>query len=151
MANLSHPIQLSFPGETTPRVQKNFHRAFTTDIGLTYFHVKTSLQRYSNAMFMIEAEGYNYGRQQPIKCSWCGYLYDLQASPLISTGASSPYDGMTAHGLYLSSDNYLVLRGFASEFYFAGFNLSAFQMNPTNAYPVTALTSAFNNNSGNFY
>ena len=56
-------------------------------------------------MFMIEAVGDSYGGGLPIRCAWVGYSYSYLANP----GTQNIYSGISADGVYVSTDNYICI------------------------------------------
>lgn len=112
-----------------------------------YLHLKTNIPKNSNRMFMIEAVGYNYGQGQNIRCAHCGYPYSGSGT-IISSQSSTLYPGMTADGLYYSSDDYVVLRYNTSSTYYWGCTWNAYSANPSaNGHQVEVL--AFSGTAGN--
>lgn len=125
---------------TSPVYQRAFYWFNTTSGDPLYIHLKTNITKDSNCMFYIEAEGYNYGRGQPSLCSWTGYTYSGTGT-IINISLTNFYPGMNADGLYYSSDNYVVLRAYASTNYYNGFILNAVMANP-NGFGVAVSISA---------
>lgn len=120
----------------------------TTDTGAYYIHFKTNLPTSSNKIATIEALGYNYGTSQPVRCAWGfygsgGIAYDRGKE----TASNS---GLTAHGIYASSDGYVCIRGYTPQIYFIGFILNS-HTGSAYTFDVSILASAHNTNSGNHY
>lgn len=91
-----------------------------------YIHIKTNITWNSEMMPAIEAVGHNFGAQQAIRCQWSCYTYNQSPSAPYSIGLHNVYGGLIAHGVYYSSDGYLVLRGYHSgSMYHFGFTLNA--------------------------
>lgn len=154
MANL-RPTKFSSGvnfGSTTTwhNVQRDFGRCMSTANGAGYFHIKTSIPYQSDAMWMIEAVGYAYGVSQSIRCAWTGYSYSAQ-STIYQPAQFQAYPGLVADGQYYSTDNYVVLRAYTSSTYFAGFNLTAYQLNPSNVFNMSMVSFDVNSNAGAFY
>lgn len=123
--------------------------SFSSGASQTYIHIKTNITA-SNIMYNITAEGYNYGTGAPIKCDWVGYYYFNGAH--YNVNQHTYYTGMTANGQYISSDNYIVLRGSFTSSYYIGFVLDALFCNPTgNSFDFSVQGYALNNTSGAHY
>lgn len=120
------------------------HRFYGGD---SYFHYKTNIALSTYIMVMIEAVGYSYGANQSIRSSWVFYSYSHLANP----GVQDVYGGMNAHGVYVSSDNYVCIRAYCPS-YFSGWTFNAYCVNPagynTN---ISFLASVQTSNSGNYY
>jgi hypothetical protein len=132
--------------KVTYGVQHDFyqHRFYGGD---TYFHYKTNIQLATYIMFMIEAIGYAYGANSPIRASWVGYSYDYLANPNTAT----VYGGLSAHGVYVSSDSRICIRANAAS-YFSGWCFNAYTLNPTGyGHNVQFTAVSQNANSGNYY
>jgi hypothetical protein len=98
-------------------------------------------------MAMIEAVGYNYGTAAPIRCAWNMYSYDYQ----ISNTQNSAYNGMSAHSIYVSSDNFYVIVGYASSLYYCGFTLNVYNTAGGGFGFLTQITSAAQTSSTSHY
>jgi len=99
-------------------------------------HIKTNIKVHSNVMFRIAIEGYNYGVAAAINSDTVGYPY------VNYTCTGSAQNNNYANGVsishYCSSDGYVVVKLTAGSFYYVGFTMSAFTLNPTgNAFDVT--------------
>ena len=104
--------------------QLAIYNHFTTAQGSAYIHLKTNQYKTYNQITTIEGTGYNYGTGKPIKCRWSFYAYNnLLYDKGTTTDSSS---GVDAHGMYLSSDGYAVIRAYASSVYFLGLMLNAY-------------------------
>lgn len=153
MATLLGPTKISSTMDSYNRVQMHFFRYSPGDVdagaGDYYIHLKTNIPRYSSAMYMIEAVGYNYGIGQSIRCAWTGYMYNDPGYTVYAPNQFQGYPGLTAHGQYVSSDNFLVLRATAATLRWPSFTLSAYQMNPVPVIdPVRITATAANLTSG---
>lgn len=115
--------------------------------GNNYFHYKTNIALSTYTMVMIEAIGYAYGANQSIRSSWVFYSY----SYLASAGVADVYGGLNAHGVYVSSDNYVCIRAYCAS-YFSGWMFNAYTLCPAgyNA-DVSFIASVQTDNSGNYY
>lgn len=116
-----------------------------------YIHIKTNWPRNNNAMCMIEADGYAYGMGQIVKASWCAYAYH-ETGTLLNIGLAS-LGGITAHGIYYSTDNFVVLRAFASSIYYTGFVLNSYNTAPSGSpgFRLAVVAIATNGTSGNHF
>ena len=113
-----------------------------------YVHFKTSAPVSQERIFMIEAEGYNYGTGTPILCAWGIY----------TTGATAVHKGLTSasglmpDGVYGSSDGYACIRAYnASSLYYAGWTLTAYGNPYYMPSTLSILAVNQNSNSGNYY
>lgn len=153
MANLA-PVKIVLPNfyPAHNRVDLNFFRWGTYSPNTTYIHIKTNIVRYSSVMYMIEAIGYNYNLSQSIQCAHVGYTYSLAPNTIYNAGQFQAYNGLTAHGQYLSSDDFVVLRFFAADCTYAAFSLNCYQTNPVAATVSPQVTAiVLNNTSGVHY
>ena len=153
MANLA-PTKIVLPNfyPAHNRVDLNFYRHGATFSGTTYIHVKTNFPRYGSQMYMIEAIGYNYGVAQSIQCAFVGYTYNSPGAVITNGGQSQAYPGLTAHGQYLSTDDFVVLRFFATDCTYAAFSLNCYQANPIGASISPQVTAiVLNNTAGAHY
>ena len=123
----------------------------TTSSTPLYIHMKTNMAKGNYVMATIEAEGYNYGTGLPIKCAWCFYSPGWDPSNLYSVGTANYYSGMSADGVYLSTDGYVVIRAYAGGQYFNGFVLNSFTMSPIGAYDISITGATQTSNTGNYY
>jgi hypothetical protein len=126
-----------------------FYQFSTTSGSPLYIHMKTNMQKNGSCMACVEAEGYNYGASLPILCSWVWYNYS--ADDIIRAGFKDYYTGMSAHGLYYSSDGYTVLRAYAGSLYFCGFVLNQVTANPVGPFNIQITAAIQTDNSGNYY
>ena len=132
--------------KVTYGVQHDFyqHRFYGGD---TYFHYKTNIALSTYIMVMIEAIGYAYGANQSIRSSWVFYSY----SYLANQGTADVYGGLNAHGVYVSSDNYVCIRANAAS-YFSGWLFNAYTVNPAGYNANVSFTAVVQtSNSGNYY
>lgn len=137
-------------GTTVGTIQRAFYRFRTTDATPLYIHMKTNIDM-TNIMWYIEAEGYNYGTSLPILCSWVGYAYAATSS-ILNDSLANYYTGMSANGIYKSSDGYVVLRAYASSQYYNGFVLNSYMANPNgSSYRVSISAAIQSSTSGNYY
>jgi hypothetical protein len=117
--------------------------------GDTYYHYKTNIPM-NNTMCMIEAIGYSYGNGTAIRCAWVFYTY-AASNNTINIGLQNVYSGLSAHGVYKSSDGYAVVRATGPS-YFSGWVLNAYCLNPTGYnFEVSVTASVQTSNSGNYY
>jgi hypothetical protein len=131
-----------------PGVQLAFHRDRYYG-GDSYYHYKTNIP-INNTMCTIEAIGYNYGSNLAIRSAWCFYTYTGN-NDVINIGLQNTYSGMSAHGVYKSSDGYAVIRANAGSYY-AGWVFNAYCLNPTGYnFEVSFTASVQTSNSGNYY
>jgi hypothetical protein len=115
-----------------------------------YFHFKTNAALSTYIMSRVEAIGVNYAAAYPIRCAWVWY----SAYYLANAASESVYSGLTANGVYLSSDNYVCFRAYASVNNDVSFILNAIHANPSGVGPGynLAITAASQNStSGNYY
>ena len=147
MADFTQSIlQVNPKNLNSSTVQYNIYHAVYYS-GDTYYHFKTNIPYQSSVMFMIEAIGYNYGSSQNIRSSWCGYTYSA-GTVIYSIGLHNAYPGLSAHGMYYSSDGYVVIRA-NGESYFTGWAFNAYTTNPTMAgFQIRILATAQNTNAG---
>jgi hypothetical protein len=132
--------------KVTYGVQHDFyqHRFYGGD---SYFHYKTNIALSTYIMVMIEAIGYAYGANQSIRSSWVFYSYSHLANP----GVADVYGGLNAHGVYVSSDNYVCIRANAAS-YFSGWLFNAYTVNPAGYNVNVSFTAVVQtSNSGNYY
>lgn len=117
--------------------------------GDSYFHYKTNIPM-SNIMCMIEAIGYSYGNGVAIRSAWGFYAY-AGTNDVINVGLYNIYGGMTAHGVYKSSDGYAVIRASTAP-YFSGWVFNAYCLQPAGYnFKVSIISSVQTSNSGNYY
>lgn len=132
-------------------MQQAFYGFSTVSTTPSYIHLKTNIPKGSNQMFYIEAEGYNYGTTLPILCSWTGYPYGATQT-IINSSLETFYGGMSADGVYQSTDNYVVLRAYAANHYYNGFILNSVMANPNGYnFQVSILAAIQSSTSGNYY
>ena len=115
-----------------------------------YFHFKTSAALSTYIMSRVEAVGINYANAYPIRCTWVWY----SASFLANASTQTMYSGLSADGVYVSSDNYVCFRAYASVNNDVSFILNAIHANPSGVGPGynLAITAASQNStSGNYY
>jgi len=138
--------------DTRVGVMQQAFSSFSTSSGSPYYiHFKTNIPVSSNTMFYIEAEGYNYGTALPVLCAWTGYAY-AGTGTVISTSLTNFYSGMSADGIYASTDSYVCIRAYAGSHYFNGFVLNSVMGNPTGlSFRIVISASSQNSTSGNYY
>lgn len=116
--------------------------------GNNYFHYKTNIPIGSYIMAMIEAVGYAYGSNNSIRSSWCFYAY---TSSIINVGVQNVYSGMSATGVYLSSDNYVVIVANVASYY-SGWMFNGYTLNPAGYnHPIQFTAVVQTDVSGNYY
>lgn len=132
-------------------MQQAFYTFNTSSGTPLYIHMKTNIPKSSNQMFYIEAEGYNYNTLLPVLCAWTGYPYS-GTDTTINTSLTNFYTGMSADGIYQSTDGYVVLRAYAGGHYFNGFTLNSVMANPNgNSFRVSISAAVQTTESGNYY
>ena len=135
MANLNAPINI-YPYSSWYLQQRSVYNFNTTNGSGNYIHFKTNIHGSTDSMYMIEAVGYNYSSAAPIRCAWGFYCYN---GALYTTGVANIYSGMSADGMYMSSDNYVTIRTYSGT-YFIGFTLNVYACRlDTTHYNVTPL------------
>lgn len=140
---------LSYFSSTTRLVTINNYDWSTTSYSGTYIHFKTNIPSSSYVMFRAEAVGINYPNAAPIRCVWSGYAHP---AAIYNIGLQDAASGLNAHGVYYSSDYYIVLRGYASALGDSSLTLNFIHANPTGYGFNTQITAANQNNtSGNYY
>ena len=117
--------------------------------GDSYYHYKTNIPM-NNTMCMIEAIGYSYGSNTAIRCSWVFYTY-APSNTTINIGLQNVYSGLSADGVYSSTDGYAVIRATGAS-YFSGWVFNAYCLNPTGYnFEVSITASVQTTNSGIYY
>lgn len=131
-------------------VHRSIYKAFTTDGSATYLHFKTNVPIASYIMTMIEAVGYNYGMSLPVRCSWAFYTY---GSYIYNNSLRDTYTGMSANGVYGSSDGFVCIRGYASGgSYFNGFILNGYQTAGNGrGFDILITAASYGTNSGSAF
>lgn len=133
-------------------IKKAFYWYATGTGGEYYLHLKTNQTVGNYIMGTIEAEGYNYGAGLPIKSAWCFYSPGWDTGNLYSVGLKDYYTGISAHGVYRSSDNqYICLRAYSGNWYYAGLILNSYTQTPTGARDISILDVNLNTNSGVYF
>lgn len=115
--------------------------------GDTYIHFKTDIATSSWSMHNIEAVGYNFGRNQPIRCNWCFHV----SGGIFNQELSNIYSGLGANRIYASSDGYIVIVAYADTMYYAGWTLNAYSVNATGPFDVSILAVAQSSSNANVY
>jgi len=154
MATLAVPTRIGALNNTgssgsNPYTQQLEIYAFkTTDSTPLYMHFKTNISSTANKIITLEAVGYNYGQALPIRCSWSFYT---AGGTLYDRGRVNKASGLSADGMYLSSDGYVVIRAYSGSHYFTGWTFNAY----INAWYYTdniQITAAIQTStSGNYY
>lgn len=141
------------PYSTWYAQQKSFFNFYSYDSSLPYIHMKTNVIAYPTIdMWMIEAVGYSFALGQSIRCAWTWYTYPpYTPNEIIGVGLESVYPGMTAHGVYKSSDGYVCLRGYCTGFYYTGFLLNGYPTRVGEGRMISITAYAQNNTSGSHY
>jgi hypothetical protein len=148
MASLQSPLQV-YPYSSWYLQQRKFYNFFTGSGSPNYLHFKTNLYNNIDTMYLIEAVGYNYGNAYAIRCGW-GFQWSYGVARNI--GLQNGYPGMSADGVYASSDGYLCIRAYSGSHYYNGFMLNAYATRTDQThYAVTITASSQNSTSGNYY
>lgn len=113
-----------------------------------YMHFKTNIDSNANKIITFEAVGYNYGQALPIRCSWSTYT---AGGTLYDRGRVNKASGLSADGMYLSSDNYLVLRAYSGSHYFTGWVFNAYVSSYYYTDDIQITAAVQNSTSGNHY
>jgi hypothetical protein len=116
------------------------------DFSPTYWHYKTNIALSTYVMVMIEAIGYSYGSGNPIRCAWTFYSY----SYIAQASVQNMYSGLSADGVYVSSDNYVCIRATGSS-YFSGWVFNATTLAAGSGTVVSFTAASRNANTGNYY
>ena len=120
------------------KVKRDFAVWNTTASSSNPIHIKTNIT-WSNIMYRILVEGYNYGAAQPINSEVVGYTYPSSPSAPISASAVNHASGASI-SQYKSEDGYLVVKLSSSSFYYVGLSVSAWLTNPAgNSFDIKAL------------
>jgi hypothetical protein len=148
MANLNSITGIYPDGSGYLQQYNIFSVANLSSGGGSYIHMKTNVTHpSSNLMIMLEAVGYNYGTAAPIRCAWNFYSYAYQ----ISNVQTSAYNGMSAHSIYISSDNYYVIVGYASSLYYCGFTINTYNTAGNGYGHPTTITASVQSSSSTYY
>lgn len=147
MANLNSITGIYPEGQGYLQQYNIFSISNLSSGGGSYIHMKTNVGHASYNMVMIEAVGYNYGTAAPIRCAWNMYAYSYQ----ISYVQTSAYNGMSAHSVYISSDNYYVIVGYASSLYYCGFTLNTYNTAGNGYGHATTIISSVQSSSSTYY
>lgn len=122
-------------GADEPRVQRDLLVWNSVSNLPAPVHIKTNIQAGSNTMYRISVDGYNYGESALISSLAAGFAYSNGS--LLGADVSSLTAGATI-SQYLSTDGYVVIRLDARSFYYAGFSVSAWFVNPTGNFEMSA-------------
>jgi hypothetical protein len=146
MANLVDPTNVRTSGNGWYS-KYNIYLFYTYSATPNYVHFKTNVSANTEKIFMIEAIGYNYGGASAIRAAWGVYT--------TGGGGTTPKGlqtiaGLTADGVYTSSDGYACIRAYAGSLYFAGWILNA-HVHPSYSVNITITAASQNSTSGNYY
>jgi hypothetical protein len=132
--------------------QRNFYNFFTGSGSPSYIHMKLNLGPSIDTMYMIEAVGFNYGNGTMIRCAW-GFQWSYgPAGYIANVGLQNIYGGMSAHGVYKSTDGYCVIRAYANSHYYNGFMLNGYATRTdTTHYQLSVTAAVQTDNAGNYY
>ena len=148
MAYLAAPTRIGTAGSGYI-ISHNIYSFNTTSGSPSYLHFKTNVPTTSEKIFMIEAEGYNYGGGLPILCAWGIYTNGVG---VVSKGLHTPAGtGLSADGIYKSSDNYACIRAYYGSHYYTGFVLHAYSSAQFTPSPITILGATQTSESGAYY
>ena len=112
-----------------------------------YVHIKTNIAHQTYIMPMIELIGFNYGAAAPIRMAFVIYSY----SYMIYNWENTAYGGVAGNGVYLSSDNYYVLRVYSGSMYFCGFSMDAYSVAGAGAQVEIGVLAMSVGGAGNVY
>jgi hypothetical protein len=132
--------------------QRNFYNFFTGSGSPLYIHMKLNLGPSIDTMYVIEAIGFNYGNGTAIRCAW-GFQWSYgPAGYIANVGLQNIYGGMSAHGVYKSTDGYCVIRAYANSHYYNGFMLNGYATRTdTTHYQLSVTAAVQTDNAGNYY
>lgn len=116
--------------------------------GDTFWHYKTNIPFGGWSMHNIEAVGYSYGSQLPIRCNWVFHV--SYGNGFYQTELSQIYSGLSANRLYNSGDGYVVFVANGAS-YFSGWSINAYSLNPTGPFDVQILAAAQSSSNANIY
>ncbi len=156
MAILNAPLRI-VPISSWYMHQWYIYNFNTTSGSPLYIHMKTNLiGATSYNMWMFEAVGYNYGLAAPVRCSWAFHIstagFPYTNGFLYNIGLRDIYSGMNAHGVYIASDGYIVLRAYAASHYYNGFTLNAYSTrSDVTQSNVSIIAVAQVSDGGNYY
>lgn len=116
--------------------------------GLKYVHMKTNIALSTYVMIMIEAVGSQPYGGGPIRTTWNFYTY----SYLVSSYFYHTYTGFIATGCYVAADNYIVIKGLATESSGLSFSLNSYNTAGSGrGAGVTITACSINDVSGSYY
>lgn len=149
MATITAPLRI-YPYNSWYLQQRGIFNFNTGSTSPTYVHMKTNIYAPSqDSMWMFEAVGYNYNAAAPIRCSWGIYCYQ---GGLYQSGVANIYSGMSADGMYVSSDGYITIRAFSGGLYYIGFTLNVYACRlDVTQQNVSILAASQNSTTGNYY
>lgn len=118
--------------------------------GGEYWHYKTNIPYSQWAMYNIEAVGYNYGANLPIRCTWNFHI--SYGNGFYNTQLQNSYSGLTANRLYNSSDGYVVLVANGNSYY-SGWSFNAYTVNaiPGGGFEIAMLAAVQTSSNSNYY
>jgi len=120
------------------RVQRDFFTWTTNAGGSTPVHIKTNLPVQSGEMYRFVVEGYAHAMNAPLYCEAVGYMSAL--SPCTYNDKVYNRDPSVAVlSQYCSQDGFLVLRLSVPDMYYVGFAMSAWFVNPTGTFDISAI------------
>src|SRR5690606_15208762 len=112
------------------QVKRDFLTWRTTDDTNVPIHIKTNIT-FTNIMYRILVEGYNYGRQAAIYSEAVGYAYSACPGECLLNMQNNNHSNGVAISQYRSSDGYVVIKlDPITRNYFMGFAVSAWFTNP---------------------
>lgn len=98
-----------------------------------YIHMLTNISRRNEAIYTIEAVGYNYGNAQDVFCFWGFKPNEIESNQLrVGTrGSGITPDGAYNGGVYISSNEYggtsrVVLTAYSNTYFYIGFALNVY-------------------------
>lgn len=156
MAILNAPLRIG-PISSWYFQQKYIFNFNTTSGSPLFIHMKTNIIGATTYnMWMFEAVGYNYGLAAPIRCAWSFHISTAGAPYtngfLYNIGLRDIYSGMNAHGVYIASDGYIVLRAYAASQYYNGFTINAYSTrSDVTQSNVSIIASVQTSDGGNYY
>jgi hypothetical protein len=112
-------------------VKRDIATFSTSNSSPGYIQIKTNIPWNTSTyiMYRIVVEGYNFGIEAGIFSEADGYSAAAQTA-LPAQGQNTNYNTGAAITQYSSSDNYVCLQLAAANFYYAGFTVSAWTLNP---------------------
>lgn len=147
MASLTQPLRIG--GTSNYIIQYNV-TSFATSLSWApyYIHFKSDVPSNANSIIMLEALGYNYGTSSFERCAWAFYAYN--GSVYDKGRETFTGSGLSADGIYKSSDGYACIRAYTSSIYCMGFLVNAYS-NPNYCRNISFTAVSINSTSGNYY